>query len=118
MIHPSPAGIAVTDSAARFVGWHAIAIIRVARDPSGVVRVYFFNPNNDSGQDWGNGILVSTAGNGEFYGESSVPIGDFASRLYIFHTDADQQLEKAPVSRDEIEAVRQKIVESWGRDRV
>ena len=118
VIHPSPAGIAVTDSAARFVGWHAIAIIRVARDPSGVVRVYFFNPNNDSGQDWGNGILVSTAGNGEFYGESSVPIGDFASRLYIFHTDADQQLEKAPVSPDEIEAVRQKIVESWGRDRV
>ncbi|MGC9420737.1 MAG: hypothetical protein ACP5EN_17365, partial [Rhodovulum sp.] len=53
LIHPQPAGIAVTDSTARFVGWHAIAIQRVAEDQHGAMRVYFYNPNNDSGQDWG-----------------------------------------------------------------
>ncbi|NED69999.1 hypothetical protein G3I15_54685, partial [Streptomyces sp. SID10244] len=56
LIHPQPAGIAFTDSAARYVGWHAITILRVAADPNGVVRVYFFNPNNDSGQDWGDSV--------------------------------------------------------------
>ena len=43
----------MTDSSARFVGWHAITILRAALDPEGTMRVYFFNPNNDSGQDWG-----------------------------------------------------------------
>ena len=118
VIHPSPAGIAVTDSAARFVGWHAIAIIRVARDPSGEVRVYFFNPNNDSGQDWGDDIIVSTAGNGEHYGESSVPIADFASRLYIFHSDPLEQDGETAVSQDVIDHIRHQITSSWGRDRV
>src|SRR5690606_34710763 len=53
LIHPQPAGIAITDSAARFIGWHAITILRVALDPQDCMRVYFFNPNNDSGQNWG-----------------------------------------------------------------
>ncbi|WP_300379161.1 hypothetical protein [Henriciella sp.] len=118
VIHPSPAGIAVTDSAARFVGWHAIAIIRVGHDPAGNVRVYFFNPNNDSGQDWGDGIIVSTAGNGEFSGESSVLISDFVARLYIFHSDPLEQGAEEQVPTDEIEKIREKVVASWGRDRV
>ncbi|WP_084420136.1 hypothetical protein [Henriciella litoralis] len=118
VIHPSPAGIAVTDSAARFVGWHAIAIIRVARDPSGTVRVYFFNPNNDSGQDWGAGVHVSTSGHGEYYGESSVPIGDFVSRLYIFHSDPLEQAASSPVEQSEVDRVRQMAIESWAADRV
>lgn len=87
VIHPQPAGIAVTDSAARFVGRHAITIVRVALDPTGEMRVYFFNPNNDSGQDWGQGINCSTQNNGEIYGEASLPIAEFASRLYVFHYD-------------------------------
>ncbi|WP_429886580.1 hypothetical protein, partial [Geoalkalibacter halelectricus] len=62
VIHPQPAGIAVTDSLGRFVGWHAIAITRVALDPSGEMRVYFFNPNNDSGQNWGCSVILSTSG--------------------------------------------------------
>ncbi|MFI0469560.1 hypothetical protein ACH347_36280 [Saccharopolyspora sp. 5N102] len=62
VIHPQPAGVAVTDSAARYVGWHSITILRVAPDPQDVMRVYFFNPNNDSGQDWGDGVVVSAAG--------------------------------------------------------
>lgn len=118
IIHPSPAGIAVTDSAARFVGWHAIAIIRVARGPSGEVRVYFFNPNNDSGQDWGNGIVVSTSGNGEYAGESSVPIADFTSRLYIFHCDPLEQSEAASIPQADVDKVSEQIISSWGRDRV
>ena len=41
VIHPQPAGLAVTDSAGRFIGWHAIAIYRVAIDQDRVMRVYF-----------------------------------------------------------------------------
>ncbi|MGB8623516.1 MAG: hypothetical protein WCD16_11910, partial [Paracoccaceae bacterium] len=87
VIHPQPAGIAVTDASARFVGWHAIAILRAAEDQTGAMRVYFYNPNNDSGQDWGAGVIVSTAGNGERHGEASLPFEQFASRLYLFHDD-------------------------------
>ena len=59
LIHPQPAGIAITDSAMRFIGWHAITILRVALDQENVMRVYFYNPNNDSGQHWGDDILCS-----------------------------------------------------------
>ncbi|WP_372592472.1 hypothetical protein, partial [Guyparkeria sp.] len=62
LIHPQPIGIAATDSAARFIGWHAITLLRVSLDPQEVMRVYFYNPNNDSGQNWGDGVQVSTAG--------------------------------------------------------
>ena len=65
VIHPQPAGIAVTDSNGMYLGWHAITIVRVGLDQSGEMRVYFFNPNNDSGQDLGLGIVVSTHGSGE-----------------------------------------------------
>lgn len=41
VIHAQPAGIAVTDSAARFVGRHAINILRVALSPKNEMRVYF-----------------------------------------------------------------------------
>jgi len=87
VISPQPAGIAVTDSASRFLGWHAITIQRLALDPEKRMRVYFFNPNNDSGQDWGQGIVTSTHGNGELYGEASLPVAEFVSRLYVFHYD-------------------------------
>ena len=118
LIHPQPAGVAVTDSAARFVGWHAITILRVALDPSGQMRVYFFNPNNDSGQDWGDGVKVSTAGNGERYGESSLPFAQFASRLYIFHYDPLEGGELAAVERDELDEVIAYIQRSWGAERL
>lgn len=85
--HPQPAGIAVTDSAARFVGRHAITILRVALDLQGEMRVYFFNPNNDSGQDWGQGITCATQDHGERPGEASLPFAEFASRVFVFHYD-------------------------------
>lgn len=117
LIHPQPAGIAVTDSNARFVGWHAITIVRVALDQEGVMRVYFFNPNNDSGQNWGNGVIVSTHGKGERYGEASLPFEQLAARLYIFHDDPiDASNQHAP-SAQELEAVKCMVLDSWARDR-
>jgi len=118
LIHPQPAGVAVTDSAARFIGWHAITILRISLDPGEVMRVYFYNPNNDSGQDWGDGVKVSTAGNGERYGEASLPFEQFASRLYIFHYDPLEHGELAQITRDELDRVIGYIHRSWGADRL
>ncbi|MEQ8485668.1 MAG: hypothetical protein RIB46_15015 [Pseudomonadales bacterium] len=117
VIHPQPAGIAVTDSAARFVGWHAITILRVALDQAQAMRVYFYNPNNDSGQSWGNGVEVSTYGNGERKGEASLPFVDFASRLYIFHSDPLQRVGEAQVPDAELDAAMQMARESWAAER-
>jgi hypothetical protein len=118
LIHPQPAGVAVTDSAARFIGWHAITILRVALDPEEVMRVYFFNPNNDSGQNWGDGVVVSTARQGERFGEASLPFEQFASRLYIYHYDPLERGEPADVGEDELQRVIDRVSDSWGRDRV
>ncbi|MGC7096073.1 hypothetical protein ACPZ19_15480 [Amycolatopsis lurida] len=118
LIHPQPAGIAVTDSAARYVGWHAITILRVAVDPQEVMRVYFYNPNNDSGQDWGDGVVVSTAGNGERFGEASLPFDQFASRLYIFHADPLEHGEPEKVPAADVERIIGFIERSWGADRL
>lgn len=118
VVHPQPAGVAVTDSEARFVGWHAISILRVALDQVNTVRVYFFNPNNDGGQDWGNGVIVSTEGFGEQHGESSLPIDQFTSRLYLFHYDVrEYEIARPRIEADEIAAVKQQVMESWGKER-
>lgn len=118
LIHPQPAGIAVTDSSSRFVGWHAITILRVALDPGGTMRVYFYNPNNDSGQDWGDGVVVSTAGNGERFGEGSLPFEEFASRLYIFHFDPLEPGDYGSVTAQEVDRVVAAITRTWGADRL
>jgi hypothetical protein len=118
VVHPQPAGIAVTDAEARFVGWHAISILRVALDQEDVIRVYFFNPNNDSGQDWGNGVIVSTDGHGEQHGESSLPIAEFTSRLYLFHYDVREYEILAPhIPENELQEVKALITNSWGKGR-
>ncbi|MDX1757755.1 MAG: hypothetical protein R3175_16990 [Marinobacter sp.] len=118
VIHPQPAGIAITDSAARFIGWHAITILRVALDPDEDMRVYFFNPNNDSGQNWGDDIVVSTSGKGERFGEASLPFEQFASRLYIFHFDPLERGELADVPADQLQSVTDRIRRSWGVGRL
>ncbi|MGM0984710.1 MAG: hypothetical protein ACQEXG_15025 [Pseudomonadota bacterium] len=117
VINPQPAGIAVTDSANRFLGWHAITIQRLALDPSQVMRVYFFNPNNDSGQDWGQGIVTSTQGNGELYGEASLPVAQFASRLYVFHYDPLEKGEPTLVPTDEVDRAMRLAQDSWASGR-
>ncbi len=113
VIHPQPAGIAATDSQGRFVGWHAITIVRVALDHEGNMRVYFFNPNNNSRQDWGQGVMVSTEGSGEYFGESSLIFPEFASRLYIFHYDENELGELADVPQEKIAAVKEMAEKSW-----
>lgn len=117
--HPQPAGIAVTDPNQQFVGWHAIAILRVAEDQNGRMRVYFYNPNNDSGQDWGGGVVVSTSGNGERYGESSLEFEKFLSRIYLFH---DNPLRGLDAPEDILDAAIAPVYElaaaSWASDRI
>ncbi|WP_404366107.1 hypothetical protein [Marinobacter sp.] len=116
VIHPQPAGIAITDSAARFVGRHAITIQRVALSPDDEMRVYFFNPNNDRGQNWGQGITCSIQGNGEIRGEASLPMAEFASRLYVFHYDTLELGDKAAVPAEEVEGVLKLGLTSWAVD--
>lgn len=113
VIHAQPAGIAVTDSGARFVGRHAINILRVGLSPENEMRVYFFNPNNDSGQDWGQGITCSTRGHGEFRGEASLPIAEFASRLYAFHYDTLELGDLSEVPDEEVARVMELGYTSW-----
>jgi len=117
VISPQPAGIAVTDSATRFLGWHAITIQRLSLDPDEVMRVYFFNPNNDSGQNWGQGIVTSTQGHGERFGEASLPVAEFASRLYVFHYDPLEKGEPSDVPTDEVNRAMQLAQGSWASGR-
>ncbi len=117
VIHPQPAGVAVTDSLARFVGWHAITLLRVGLDQEGCMRVYFFNPNNDSGQNWGEGVIASTGGYGERFGESSLPVAQFASRLYLFHFDPLEPGDPSGVPTEELQAVTEMARASWAANR-
>ena len=117
VINPQPAGIAVTDSATRFLGWHAITIQRLALDSDEVMRVYFFNPNNDSGQNWGQGIVTSTQGHGELFGEASLPVAEFVSRLYVFHYDPIEKGEPGDIPTDEVNRAMQLAQDSWASGR-
>lgn len=82
---PQPAGITIYNQSGQVLGAHAVLIQRVCPDPQGCLRIYFYNPNNDSLQVWGNSIRTSVSGNGELEGESSFPFDDFLSFLYAFH---------------------------------
>ena len=113
VVHPQPAGIAATDSAARYIGRHAITILRIGRDPTGVMRVYFFNPNNDSGQDWGKGVVTSTEGHGEFFGEASLPFSAFASRLFVYHYDPLEKGDPSAIPDADIARTVEIAEDSW-----
>ncbi|MFO7994840.1 MAG: hypothetical protein R6U69_11895 [Marinobacter sp.] len=117
VINPQPAGIAVTDSATRFLGWHAITIQRLAMDKDKTMRVYFFNPNNDSGQNWGQGVITSTHGHGELFGEASLPVAEFVSRLYVFHYDPIEKGDPRNVPADEVNRAMELAMGSWASAR-
>lgn len=114
LIYPQPIGIASTDQDGRFLGWHAISIQRVAPGPDGEMRAYFYNPNNDGGQDWGQGIVTSTGDHHEIAGESSLPFHEFASRLYLFHYNVREHGDPALVPPEEVARVRRLAETSWG----
>lgn len=117
VIYPQPAGIAATNNQGVFLGWHAVAIQRVTIDPEGEIRVYFYNPNNEGRQDWGQGITTTTSGHGEAPGESSLPFEQFASRLYVFHYNARETGDPASVPDDTVERISQQVRSSWAADR-
>ncbi len=117
LIYPQPAGIVATDPFGQFVGWHAIAIQRVAIDPEGVMRVYFYNPNNEGRQDWGQGIVTSTRGRGEIPGESSLPFEQFCARLYVFHYSERELGDPDAVPEEEVAEIANVVRESWAADK-
>lgn len=117
LIYPQPAGIVATDSFGNFIGWHAISIQRVTLDPEGETRVYFFNPNNESRQDWGGGVVTSTEGHGEIPGESSLPFNHFVSRLYVYHYNEREMGDPALVPAEDVEAITAMARETWAAEK-
>jgi hypothetical protein len=117
LVYAQPCGVAVTSSHGLFIGWHAVSIQRVARDPDGAWRVYFFNPNRDKGQDWGLGAVTSTGGYGELEGESSLPFHQFASRLYVFHYHPRELGDPERVPESLVAPVEEAARASWASGR-
>lgn len=117
LVYAQPCGVVSVSAAGEFVGWHAVSIQRVARDPAGVWRVYFFNPNRDKGQNWGHGIVTSTSNNGEWEGESSLPFEQFLMRLYVFHYKRSELGDEESVPEQTVAAILDGIAESWAGER-
>ncbi|MFC0523614.1 hypothetical protein ACFFGV_08450 [Pontibacillus salicampi] len=116
LIYPNPVGIFITNVHGKLLGFHAVSIIRIDKDPVGRYRVYFYNPNNDSSQNWGQGIEPTVKGNGEQEGECSLLFHEFTSRLYAFHYNPYEQGEAYAVESDIVSTVTQLAKESWGKD--
>ncbi|MCC5920228.1 MAG: hypothetical protein LAT68_08490 [Cyclobacteriaceae bacterium] len=116
LVYPNPVGIYITTSSGHFLGFHAVSIQRVKKDPSGNVRVYFFNPNNEGRQNWGQGITPSVDGNGEKKGESSILFHEFAARIYAFHFNTNREINKEAIPTDLVKRVEQMARESWGKE--
>lgn len=117
LVYAQPCGVATTDHNGEFVGWHAVAIQRVARDPHGRWRVYFFNPNREKEQNWGQGVETSIANNNEWEGESSLPFEAFASRLYVFHYNLSEEGDPGAVPDELVNGIRQAARTTWAANR-
>ena len=115
LLYPNPVGIVITDVHANMLGYHAVSIQRVAAAPDGEVRVYFFNPNNEGRQRWGQGVAPTVTGHGERPGESSLPFGQFASRLYAYHYDPYEKTDEPDVPDEAVAESGRLARESWGR---
>ncbi|WP_416147966.1 hypothetical protein ACM26V_17170 [Salipaludibacillus sp. HK11] len=114
MIYPNPVGIFITNTFGQMLGLHAVSIQRVAKDPDGKYRIYFYNPNNDGSQVWGQGIEPTVYGHGEIPGESSLLMHEFVARLYAFHYNQYEQGDAYAVDKAEIEKIETLARESWG----
>jgi len=114
--YPNPVGIFITSAKGDMVGFHAISLLRIDRDPQGEVRAYFLNPNNEGRQNWGQSIMPSVYGHGEKHGESSLPIVQFVARVYAFHynpLDIQSHIKEVPETL--IHSVRTLAQSSWGK---
>lgn len=116
LVYPNPVGIFITTSNAKLLGFHAVSLQRIAKDPQGNVRAYFYNPNNEGRQDWGQSIRPSVEGHGERAGESSILFHEFASRLYAFHFHPNEIGEVNEVNAEVVAKVRKMAEESWGTE--
>ncbi|MGJ9381928.1 hypothetical protein [Salipaludibacillus sp. CF4.18] len=116
MIYPNPVGICITTVYGKMLGFHAISIQRIKKDPNEKYRVYFYNPNNDSSQNWGQGIKPSVSDHGEIEGESSLPFHEFVSRLYAFHYNPYEQGDAFAVKDDIVKEIETLARESWGQE--
>ncbi|MGX9134345.1 hypothetical protein ACWV26_08190 [Rummeliibacillus sp. JY-2-4R] len=115
LIYPNPVGIFITDIHGQLLGLHAVSIQRIAQDKEGEYRVYFYNPNNDSGQNWGQGIEPSVKNHGEEEGEASLPFAQFVSRMYVFHYNPYEHGDASLVDVQIIEQIESLARESWGK---
>ncbi|WP_226584666.1 hypothetical protein [Halobacillus litoralis] len=116
LIYPNPVGIFITNVHGKLLGLHAVSITRIKKDPQGEERIYFYNPNNDGSQNWGQNIEPSVAGNGEIEGESSLPFHQFTSRLYAFHYNPYEQGDAYAVETSIVQGIRELAKDSWGKD--
>ncbi|SMD45421.1 hypothetical protein SAMN00777080_4072 [Aquiflexum balticum DSM 16537] len=116
LIYPNPVGIFITSAKGDMLGFHAVSLLRVDMDQKGIYRAYFLNPNNEGRQDWGQNIKPSVYGSGEIHGESSLPIHEFAARIYAFHYNNLEAKEKMEYVPDyEVKRIKNLAKESWGR---
>ncbi|WP_409291637.1 hypothetical protein [Peribacillus sp. SCS-37] len=115
LIYPNPVGIYITNVHGDLLGLHAVSIQRIAEDVNGEFRIYFYNPNNDSGQNWGQGIQPSVTGNGEMEGECSLPFNEFVSRMYAFHYNPYEQGDTYMVDDSIIHGIKEIALGSWGK---
>lgn len=116
MVYPNPLGIFVTSRGGAMIGFHAVSLLHIGKDPEGNMRAYFLNPNNEGRQNWGQGIKPSVYGHGEKHGESSLPFHQFAARAYAFHFNTlEAQSHISNVPDEEVEKVETLAKESWGK---
>jgi len=115
LMYPNPVGLCITNSLGFYLGPHAVSVQRVAVDPEGVLRVFFFNPNNEGRQDWGHGVRPSIHEHGEVEGESSLPFEQFASRLYAFHYNPYEEGDGFAVPAGVVEGIHAEAKDTWGR---
>ncbi len=116
LIYPNPVGIFITNVHGKLLGFHAVSILRITRDPEGEYRIYFYNPNNDGSQNWGQGIEPSVMDHGEQVGECSLPFPEFVSRLYAYHYNPYEQGDAFAVENEIVDKVEALARESWGKD--
>ncbi|WP_396654002.1 hypothetical protein [Mechercharimyces sp. CAU 1602] len=118
LIYPNPVGIFITNVHGKLLGFHAVSIQRIAHDEKERTRIYFYNPNNDSNQDWGQGIVPSVRNNGEQEGEASLPFYQFVSRLYAFHYNPYEKGDAYAVEDEVVQQVEDLSRASWGENYV
>lgn len=115
-IYPVPLGIFITSAKAEFVGFHAVSLQRIDQSPQGEWRAYFYNPNNEGRQNWGQDIQPTVWQNGEQHGESSLPLLSFVSRVYAFHYNTIGIEEKLPsVPAEAVQNTTDLARSSWGQ---